>query len=178
MKIKVSQRRINSVLSVVISTFDWDNVELNTIVHYGDPIIDIGGRIPLIGCKSSQVPPPSISSIDESVKKFILKLKSTSPTDVSNGSGIAEWILDLRDIANGVSTSDEYDEDSNDCFFEEESENKRIHADFPLLKQFIGDDAELRAKSWSDEIVRRLTVAVRGLRCFSKLVVKEEVYEV
>ena len=35
MKIRVSQNRINSILSVVVSTYDWSNHELDMIVKLG-----------------------------------------------------------------------------------------------------------------------------------------------
>lgn len=44
MKVRVSQNKINSVLSVVVSTEDWSRHELDSIVRFGEPSIQIGGR--------------------------------------------------------------------------------------------------------------------------------------
>jgi uncharacterized protein YcsI (UPF0317 family) len=44
MKINVKQNRINSVLSVIVSTSDWSRHELDSIVRFGEPTIQIGGK--------------------------------------------------------------------------------------------------------------------------------------
>ena len=44
MKVRVSQNKINSVLSVIVSTEDWSRHELDSIVRFGEPSIQIGGK--------------------------------------------------------------------------------------------------------------------------------------
>lgn len=44
MKVRVNQNKINSVLSVLVSTEDWSRHELDAIVRFGEPTIQIGGR--------------------------------------------------------------------------------------------------------------------------------------
>lgn len=44
MKVRVSQNKINSVLSVIVSTEDWSRHELDAIVRFGEPTIQIGGK--------------------------------------------------------------------------------------------------------------------------------------
>lgn len=44
MKVRVNQNKINSVLSVIVSTEDWSRHELDAIVRFGEPSIQIGGR--------------------------------------------------------------------------------------------------------------------------------------
>lgn len=43
MKVIVKQNKINSVLSVIVAITDWSRHELDNVVRYGEPEIDIGG---------------------------------------------------------------------------------------------------------------------------------------
>ena len=183
MKIRVCQNSINSTLASVISLSDWDKGELDAIVRYGDPVVDVGGWFLKQGCKEvSAPPPPTSTSLDDRVRSFLDRLRATDVTGIASGNAIVDWIKELKDASMDVGSYRPEDVDAHpECFFDIPSSEKRIYADFPVMMEFDRskyDQPELCAKSWSDEIVRRLTVAVRGLRCFSTLVIKEEVYEV
>lgn len=183
MKIRVCQTSINSVLSSIVSLSDWDKGELDAIVRYGDPVVDVGGWFLKQGrTEVHSPPPPTSTSLDDRVRSFLDRLRATNISGLSNGDAIVDWIKELKEASMDVGSYTPEDlENHPDCFFELPSSEKRIYADFPVMAEFDRskyDQPELCAKSWSDEIVRRLTVAVRGLRCFSTLVIKEEVYEV
>lgn len=134
MKIRVSQNRINSILSVVVSTYDWSNHELDMIVKLGEPKIQIGGEFKK-ACIPCMLPPCPDHSND-----------------------YPDW-----------------------CTFELPEAEKGVRSEFPVMVEFGSDDfddPELCAKSWSDEIVRRIARAVKVLRRQTLDLVREETYEV
>ena len=135
MKIKVVQNKINSVLSVIVSTTDWSRHELDAIVRFGEPTVQIGGKF-LKRCPECFLPP--------------------CPSDDSND--VPEW-----------------------CEFELAESEKKVRSEFPVMVEFGPDDfddPELCAKSWSDEIVRRIVRCVKKLRQTTADIVREETYEI
>lgn len=58
MKVIVKQNKINSVLSVIIAITDWSRHELDNVVRYGEPEIDIGGVF-------HTLPPPPCGCLPE-----------------------------------------------------------------------------------------------------------------
>lgn len=134
MKIRVSQNRINSILSVVVSTTDWSRHELDSIVKLGEPKVQIGG-------------------------KFLKHCTACFPHPCPDESNdIPDW-----------------------CWFELAESEKGVRSGFPIMVEFGEDDfddPELCAKSWSDEIVRRIVRAVKQLRRTTLDLVREETYEV
>lgn len=134
MKIRVGQNRINSVLSVIVSTDDWSRHELDSIVRFGEPKVQIGGTF-VKECLPCMLPPCPDESNDE-----------------------PDW-----------------------CRFDVAESERGIRSEFPIMMEFGQDDfddPELCAKSWSDEIVRRIVREVRRLRRTEADIVKEETYEV
>ena len=181
MKVRICQNRINSVLSVVVSTEDWSRHELDAIVRFGEPEIRIGGVFRKHCRRCDCVPhvhPPRGDR--DKIDNLLDTVAGIVRDDVDSGYGIQNTLLDMRDSVSEY----EYDESdmSNDpeCFFELPEASKRVRSEFPVLVQFDADefdDPEVCAKSWSDEIVRRIAEAVERLRKTSADLVKEEVYE-
>lgn len=75
--------------------------------------------------------------------------------------------------------------DSNDipewCEFSIAEAEKGIRSEFPIMVEFGSDDfddPELCAKSWSDEIVRRIVREVKKLRRTTFDLIRKETYEV
>ena len=56
MKVRVSQNKINSVLSVIVSTEDWSRHELDSIVRFGEPSVQIGGKFRKHCTKCAPIP--------------------------------------------------------------------------------------------------------------------------
>ena len=175
MKVRVSQNRINSILSVIVSTEDWSRHELDAIVRFGEPKIQIGGRF-LKHCTKCMHPRhgqhgPEADRLRSEIGRII-------ESEIETGYRPPKELVDL------VAPKPPCDCDSNDedpsCWFELPEQEKGVRSDLPILVEFGSDDfddPELCARSWADEIVGRIARAVEGLRRENANLVKEEVYE-
>jgi hypothetical protein len=187
MKIKVYQKKINGVLSVIIATTDWSKFDLDSIIKLGEPEIDIGGVFKKLNseCSCIQGEYQSNSDLKGKVVGFFDKLNKVEEADVDCGDDIAKTILELKDAANSEPTyTDEVISENPECFFELGHSNRKIRSDFPIMIDFTVSDSELefdvqeKAKSWSDTIVKRIVREIKKLRAMSEMIIKEEVYEV
>lgn len=187
MKIKVYQKKINGVLSVIVATTDWSKSDLDFIIKLGEPEIDIGGVFKKLNSECSCIQGEYQSNSDLKVKVigFFDKLNQVEETDVDCGNDIAKTILELKDASNSEPTyTDEVIRENPECFFELDHSNRKIRSDFPIMIDFTVSDSELesdvqeKAKSWSDTIVRRIAREVKKLRTISEMTINEEVYEV
>jgi len=170
MKVRVNQNRINSVLSVVISTDDWSRHELDLIVRFGEPTIQIGGKF-LKHCTKC------IKRHGRRKGRLDRELGMIVRDDLDSGYGTDPGIVELTSQS-GDCGCDESNDD--DCCFELPEQEKKIRSDMPILVEFGEedfDDPALCARSWADEIVKRIAKAVDRLRKINSNLVKEEVYE-
>lgn len=186
MKIKVYQNLINSVYSVVVSNEDFDRGDLDAIVKYGEPEVDIGGiflkHTPPCLCKFGQ---KTCCTVEDRVVGLLDGLDRLTAEELSSGDGVQESLLNLKQAASGCCIYTQEDVEScPECFFVMPASLKKVRSDFPVMVEFNsevvpeGDDPKLIAGWWADEVVRRIACAMKTLRSRASAVVKEETYEI
>ena len=193
MKIKVQKARINAVPSVIIYTEDWSKQELDNILRFGEPLVDIGGEFSKHPSGSPTPDDPGIHDgrLSNQVKKFFKKLLEVTPETSDTSYELQKWLLDLKqsimdDTPSGGGEgggegggSSGAGEDENKFWLP--TEYKEIKRGFPILKAFSSEtfeDPEKIGKLWADEIARRIAIEVKGLRYLGTMFTKEEVYEI
>lgn len=195
MRIRVQYTRINSVPSVILYTEAWDRRDLDDIVRFGEPKVEIGGRFEKFPC-----PPPGPGGcIDDRILEFRLRrffeaLSGATPDNSRTSDALQRWLLDLKASSQGSPDGDPTDStDSTDStdycqgysdeedYFTVPCAEKGIRSGFPVLVEFpkeVFADPERAAKLWADEVSSRIAMEVKGLRCLGSMFQKEETYEI
>ena len=194
MKIKVQQCLINSIPSVIVYTEDWSRQELDAILRFGEPEIDIGGKFDKHPRKdpdpSGDDPGIHDGRLSHQVKLFFDKLSEVTIENTGTSDALQKWLLDLKEAID-VKTPEHMPDDSNDEGYDDYSETddyftmptifKKIRSGFPILVAFHKDvfqNPQRIAQLWADEIARRIAIEVKGLRYLGTLFTKEETYEI